>query len=146
MSSYPSSSDSVQVGSMSHVPGATLHWESAPEEWFTGRVWFGAMAPPGTPEARNVLGVSFSPGARTAWHKHIEGQVLYFVHGAGLVVNDAGDRVEASAGDAVVVQPGEVHWHGATEHSHAMHLSITTGGATEWLGRKVTDAEYHGSD
>lgn len=142
MTSYPSESDAGRVGSMAHVRSEAMSWEPAPEEWFTGEVWFGAMAPPATPEALNVLGVMFTPGARTAWHRHVEGQVLYFVHGSGLVVNEAGDRVHASAGDTVVIEPGEVHWHGAGAHSHAMHLSITTGGATEWLGRKVTDSEY----
>jgi len=132
----------MTAGSMDHVSGASMSWEPAPQAWFTGDVWFGALAPPVSPESLNVLGVTFAPGARTAWHRHIEGQVLYFVHGAGLVVNEAGDRVHAAAGDSVVIVPGEVHWHGAEPHSHAMHLSMTTGGATEWLGRKVTDEEY----
>lgn len=134
------------TGSMYHVAASALEWEPAPEEWFSGDVWFGSLAPPSTPDALNVLGVMFSPGARTAWHHHPEGQVLHFTQGAGLVVNEAGDRVRATAGDTVIIEAGEVHWHGAASHSHAMHLSITTGGATVWIGRKVTDDEYTGSD
>lgn len=129
---------------MEHVVSTAIEWAEAPHEMFTGAVWFGPLAPPATEEALNTLGVMFSPGARTAWHRHIEGQVLYIAHGAGIVANDAGDRVEVGAGDAVVIPPGEIHWHGAARSSHMMHLSITTGGPTEWLGRKVTDEEYSG--
>lgn len=129
---------------MEHVAGTNIEWAEAPDDLFSGAVWFGPLAPPATDESLNTLGVMFSPGARTAWHRHIEGQVLYIAHGAGIVANDAGDRVEVGAGDAVVIPPGEIHWHGAVETSHMMHLSITTGGPTEWLGRKVTDEEYAG--
>jgi quercetin dioxygenase-like cupin family protein len=127
-----------------HVANDGIVWEPAPEEWFTGQVWFGPLAPPATAEALNTLGVMFAPGARTAWHRHVEGQVLYIAHGSGIVANDAGERVEVGSGDAVVIPAGEVHWHGATATSHMMHLSLTTGGPTEWLDRKVSDAEYRG--
>ncbi len=129
---------------MRRIDAAALEWEPAPEEWFTGEVWFGEIAPPDTPEALNVLGVRFAPSARTAWHRHVAGQVLYFVEGSGLVVNEVGDRVTADAGDTVVVPAGEVHWHGASAETAVIHLSITSGGPTEWMGRKVTDAEYRG--
>lgn len=127
---------------MEHVSSASMHWEPAPYEFFTGRVYFGPMAPPATEEALNVLGVMFTPGSRTAWHRHIEGQVLYVAHGAGIVANEAGERVHVSAGDTVVIPAGEIHWHGAEPYSHMMHLSLTTGGPTEWLDRKVSDDEY----
>jgi quercetin dioxygenase-like cupin family protein len=129
---------------MEHVPSRSIDWRPAPDEWFTGEVWFGPLAPPATDEALNTLGVMFAPGARTAWHRHVEGQVLYIAHGSGIVANDAGDRVEVDAGDTVVIPAGEVHWHGASATSHMMHLSLTTGGPTEWTGRKVDDADYAG--
>ncbi len=91
-----------------------------------------------------MLGVQFEPGARTDWHSHPEGQVLYVVSGAGRVQEDDGTTIEISAGDVVYTEPGTVHWHGATQHSPMMHLSITTGGETEWLPRKVSDAEFGG--
>ncbi len=68
--------------------------------------------------------------------------MLYVAYGAGIVANRDGDRVQVAAGDTVVIPAGEVHWHGATPHDHMMHLSLTTGGPTEWIGRKVTDEEY----
>lgn len=127
---------------MEHNPAEAIPWSAAPEEHFTGRVWFGALAPMPRPDSLNALGVLFEPGARTDWHTHPDGQVLYIVSGAGLVVRQDGVVAAVSAGDAVHSPAGEVHWHGATEDSYMMHLSLTTGGATEWTPHKVTDAEY----
>ncbi len=129
---------------MQHVESSAIEWTPAPAELFTGEVWFGPLAPPVTDDALNTLGVMFSPGARTDWHRHVDGQVLYVAHGSGVVANEDGERVQVTAGDAVIIPPGEVHWHGAAADSHMMHLSLTTGGPTEWVGRKVSDDEYAG--
>ena len=129
---------------MDHLASSDIAWQPAPETDFTGSVWFGPLAPPAHDAALNTLAVLFSPGARTAWHRHVEGQVLYVAHGNGVVANEAGDRVEVAAGDTVVIPAGEVHWHGAAPHAHLMHLSLTTGGPTEWMGRKVSEEDYAG--
>ncbi|OFW66597.1 MAG: hypothetical protein A2Z12_08145 [Actinobacteria bacterium RBG_16_68_21] len=127
---------------MEHQAGDDIDWGPAGTEHFTGEVDFGAVHPPDTPEALAVLGVRFSPGARSDWHRHPAGQVLYVVEGTALVQDDAGSVAVAGPGDAVYAPPGEVHWHGAGPDEAMTHLSITDGGPTEWLGRKVTDEEY----
>lgn len=124
---------------MQHTPAERLTWEKAPAENFTGQVWFGPLSD--KPEL-NALGVLFEPAARTDWHRHPEGQVLFVVSGAGRVGTESGEIVEMGPGDVVHSPAGELHWHGASPQSYMMHLSLTTGGATEWLPRKVTDAEY----
>jgi len=126
---------------MRHLPAESITWEEAPEENFTGQVWFGPLS--GEPEL-TALGVLFSPGARTDWHSHPEGQVLYVVSGAGRVGTESGELIEIGPGDVVHSPAGELHWHGATPSSYMMHLSLTTGGATEWEPRKVSDSEYSG--
>ena len=126
---------------MQHRSAEEQEWESAPPENFTGRVWFGPLSQ-GDDRVLNALGVSFEPGARTDWHTHPEGQVLYVVSGAGRVGTSHGEVVTIGPGDAVYSPPGEVHWHGAGPDSPMTHLSLTTGGATEWHPRKVTDEEY----
>ena len=126
---------------MKHTPAENIDWAPAPVDNFTGDVWFGSLSH-ASPEALNALAVLFSPGARTDWHTHAEGQVLYCVSGAGLVQNDGGDKVTMSPGDTVYSPPGERHWHGATPRSHLVHLSLTTGAPTAWFPEKVTDAEY----
>ena len=130
---------SVQL--MEHTSASDIDWALAPAENFTGTVRFGPLSDR-SPEALNALAVHFDPGARTDWHTHPVGQVLYITNGAGLVQTDDGDTVEVAAGDVVYSPPGEVHWHGARPNSPMTHLSLTTGGATEWLPRKVTDAEF----
>ena len=51
---------------------------AGPADWFTGQVWMDELATlPGT--AVRTLRVTFSPGARTAWHAHPGGQVLHVV-------------------------------------------------------------------
>ena len=127
---------------MEHTPAQDFVWVGAPPENFTGTVRFAHMSHK-TEEGLNVLGVHFEPGARTDWHTHPAGQVLYVVGGEGLVQTDSGETAEISAGDVVYSPPGELHWHGATPASPMMHLSLTTGGATQWQPRKVTEDEYH---
>lgn len=125
---------------MQHRPSSEIEWTPAPQEHFTGQVLMGPLSQ--DPDALNALGVHFEPRARTDWHSHPAGQVLYIVAGVARVQTENGETVEASAGDVVHAPPGELHWHGAGAHSPMMHLSLTTGGATEWTDRKVTDREY----
>ena len=126
---------------MEYTPTQHHVWINAPAENFTGTVKFSHMSHK-TEEGLNVLGVHFEPGARTNWHTHPEGQVLYVVGGEGLVQTEDGTTVEISAGDVVYSPPGELHWHGAQADAPMMHLSLTTGGPTEWRPRVVTDTEY----
>ncbi len=121
---------------------ADLDWTEAPAENFTGRVWFGHHHPPGDDADLNVLGVLFEPGARTDWHSHPAGQVIYVLEGRALVATERGERIVAGPGDAVHAPAGEMHWHGADGSAPMMHLSITHGGPTEWSPRKVGEDEY----
>ena len=128
---------------MEFTGAADIIWEEAPLERFTGAVRFGAHYSSSDPEDLNVLGVHFSPGARTDWHSHPGGQVIYVTEGAGHVVTEDGTRVDITAGDVVHAPAGELHWHGARRNSHMVHLSLTWSGATEWSPNKVTDEEYN---
>ena len=125
---------------MHYQPAEDVEWAEAPAENFTGSVQFGPLSTNGP---LNALAVNFSPGARTDWHSHPEGQVLYITEGEGLVQDDDGSTVEVSVGDTVRTEPGQLHWHGAKPDVSMIHLSLTTGGATEWTPRKVTDDEYN---
>jgi len=129
---------------MEHVPVAALMWERGSAETFTGTVWASSMSRrPGRSAA--ALGVLFEPGARTFWHSHPDGQLLYVASGAGRVGAADGAVLEITMGDTVYASPGERHWHGANPDTYMMHLSITTGGATEWEPTPVTDTEYNGN-
>jgi quercetin dioxygenase-like cupin family protein len=127
---------------MHHRQADGVDWVPAGDEHFTGRVSFGPHHVPRDDDDLNVLGVSFTPGARTDWHRHPGGQVLYVVEGEAWVGTEGGGRIVAGPGDSVYAPPGEVHWHGAGPDGPMTHLSITHLGETEWLPRKVTDEEY----
>lgn len=127
---------------MEHKPVGAFEWSRGSADTFTGQVWSSPLsrAPDRTVTA---IGVLFEPGARTFWHHHPDGQVLYVTSGSGRVGNVHGEIVEIAAGDVVYTPAGESHWHGASPNSYLMHLSITTGGNTIWEPRAVSEAEYN---
>jgi quercetin dioxygenase-like cupin family protein len=79
-----------------------------------------------------AIAVSFEAGARTYWHRHSGGQVLYVVTGDGRVGTRNGTVADIGAGDLVEVPPDEEHWHGAAVHGPMTHLSLSFGEPT-WL-------------
>lgn len=68
--------------------------------------------------------VTFSPGARTAWHTHPLGQTLIVTSIRGLAQRDGGPFEDIHSGEAVWFPPGEKHWHGATAMSGMAHIAI----------------------
>ena len=89
-----------------------------------------------------VYHVAFSDGGRTNWHAHSGPQWLLMLAGR-VRVQTWGEAVqEISAGDAVVIAPGEKHWHGAAPGSSGVHLAVNVNATTEWL-EPVDDGDYH---
>ena len=128
---------------MEFTSSSFINWGPAPGEFFTGKAWFGPMGDPDDTTDIIVVGVGFEPSARTNWHSHPGGQVLYCVSGYGLVANEAGDRETLTPGDSVQIPSDELHWHGAGKDSPMFHLSITVD-ATAWTDDPVTDDQYTG--
>jgi len=93
----------------------------------------------GTPV--NVYRVEFAPGARTNWHTHSGPQWLFVVEGRIRVQILGEAAVEVVKGDAVVIQPGEKHWHGAAAREAGVHLAVNVNAATSWM-EPVTDEQY----
>jgi quercetin dioxygenase-like cupin family protein len=83
----------------------------------------------------------FEPGARTYWHSHDRGQLLY-VEGGRMWTQKRGQaRRELGPGESDYTGPNVEHWHGATPSSHLIQVNVGFGGATRWL-EAVPDAEY----
>ncbi len=78
----------------------------------------------------NVSMVRYDPGARTYWHSHSGGQMIYVVDGVGWVQTRGEAPRHVVVGDAVSFAPGEVHWHGAGADAPMAHLAVTTGKPT----------------
>jgi quercetin dioxygenase-like cupin family protein len=56
-----------------------------PAEWFTGDVYMDPIATASNGSRLNAMSVHFTPGARTAWHTHPNGQNIYVTDGVGRV-------------------------------------------------------------
>ena len=118
---------------------------NGPANWFTGDVHMDTVNPPGGNPRLAVTHVHFAPGARTAWHRHPNGQTLHITHGIGRVGSRGSPPDKVHAGDCVVFDAGEEHWHGAAPDRRMSHLSLVEpdehGQSAVWL-EKVTDQEY----
>ncbi|AOS61914.1 (R)-mandelonitrile lyase [Actinoalloteichus hymeniacidonis] len=117
----------------------------APETNFTGDVHLTPIKQAQPPSRLVVALVRFTPGARTNWHSHANGQTLHVTEGVGLVVNRDGQVIRMRAGDTVWTPPGEEHWHGGTDSTMLCHLAMVEGtgdgDGTTWL-EAVTDEQY----
>ncbi|MDN5698554.1 MAG: cupin domain-containing protein [Rubrobacter sp.] len=116
-----------------------------PGEWFTGAVYIDAIASPSDGSRLSASSVRFTPGARTAWHTHPNGQNIYVTEGVGLCQR-RGEPIEViRPGDCVFFEPGEDHWHGAAPNRFMTHLAMQEvddqGSPAAW-GEHVTDEEY----
>ena len=117
----------------------------APEAQFTGTVYMDGIRSPDAQSPVACAHVRFTPGARTAWHKHPRGQTLYVTDGIGLVCRRGGEAQEIRPGDVVFIEPDEQHWHGATPDRFMAHVAIQEaddgGQVVAWL-EHVSDDEY----
>jgi quercetin dioxygenase-like cupin family protein len=115
--------------------------EAGDANTFTGDVIRKTLASDKAGTPVNVYRVEFAPGARTHWHSHDGPQWLFVVEGRIRIQKLGEAATEVVAGDAVVIQPGEKHWHGATPASRGAHLAVNVNTATHWL-EPVTDEQY----
>ena len=117
-----------------------------PGEWFTGTVFIDAVAAPSGGARLSVSSVHFTPGARTAWHTHPNGQTIFVTEGVGFAQRRGGPVEVIRPGDRVFFEPGEDHWHGATPDNFMTHLAmleVDDQGINATWGDKVTDEEYN---
>ncbi len=117
----------------------------APEENFTDQVWQDPVIVGTAPSRMRATNVSFTPGARTAWHAHPVGQTLYCVTGIGRVQLEGEPVQELHPGDTAVIPPNTRHWHGAASDRLFIHLAMSEindkGEGTQWF-EKVSDEDY----
>ena len=116
-----------------------------PSDWFTGAVYIDAVAAPSNGSRISASSVHFTPGARTAWHTHPNGQTIWVIEGVGLCQRRGGQIEVIRAGDRVLFEPGEDHWHGAAPTRFMTHIAMlevdSEGNVATW-GDHVTDDEY----
>ncbi|MBS7457289.1 (R)-mandelonitrile lyase [Coralloluteibacterium stylophorae] len=129
---------------MDIIRGDEAAQSKGPEEYFTGEVTISSQFQRDAPSRLTGAIVSFSPGARTAWHTHPLGQTLFVTAGTGWTQCEGGPIVEFEAGDTLYCPPGHKHWHGATPNSAMTHIAVQEaldGKNVTWL-EKVSDEDY----
>jgi quercetin dioxygenase-like cupin family protein len=123
----------------------SLETGAGPSEWFTGAVHIDTVAAPEGRSRVSALKVHFTPGARTAWHTHPNGQTIFVTDGIGLCQRRGGPVEVIRPGDRVFFEPGEEHWHGASPNrlmTHIAMLDVDEEGNRATWGEHVTDEEY----
>ncbi|HEX3687616.1 MAG TPA: cupin domain-containing protein [Gaiellaceae bacterium] len=127
------------------VTGNSLETTPGSGDWFTGAVFIDTVAEPSGRSRVAAANVHFTPGARTAWHTHPNGQTIWIMEGVGLCQRRGGPVEVIRPGDRVFFEPGEEHWHGAAPTRFMVHVAIHQAdgdGTTVSWGDHVTDEEY----
>jgi quercetin dioxygenase-like cupin family protein len=123
----------------------SLNTAAGPEDWFTGAVYVDQVAAPSNASRLSASSVHFTPGARTAWHTHPNGQTIWVLEGVGLCRRRGGPIEVIRPGDRVFFEPGEEHWHGAAPTRFMTHIAMLVvddeGNSAAW-GDHVSDEEY----
>jgi quercetin dioxygenase-like cupin family protein len=116
-----------------------------PSEWFTGAVYIDSVATPSAGSRLSASSAHFTPGARTAWHTHPNGQTIFVTEGIGRCQRRGGPVELIRPSDRVFFESGEEHWHGAAPDRFMTHLAMLEvdeeGRSATW-GEHVTDEEY----
>lgn len=123
----------------------SLDTNPGPTDWFTGSVYIDTIAAPSGKSQIGAASVHFTPGARTAWHTHPNGQTIWVTEGVGLCQRRGGSIEVIRPGDRIFFEPGEDHWHGAASTRFMTHIAMQQAdehGAVVTWGDHVSDKEY----
>jgi quercetin dioxygenase-like cupin family protein len=108
---------------------------------FAGKVRSRRLADDATAIPIHVYNVEFDVAARTHWHTHSGAQWLFVIDGRVRVQKWGEPADDLNVGDAVMIERGEKHWHGAAPGSRGAHLAVNLDATTEWL-EPVSDDQY----
>jgi quercetin dioxygenase-like cupin family protein len=130
---------------MVQITRNTVNTNPGPSTSFTGSVFVDTIAALSESSPIGAASVHFTPGARTAWHTHPNGQTIWVTEGVGLCQREGGQIEVIRPGDRVFLEPGENHWHGAAPNRFMTHIAIQqadeNGSPVSW-GEHVTDEQY----
>lgn len=118
---------------------------AAPAAYFTGTVWVNMNVTPEEGYNINMGTITFEPTARTNWHTHTSGQILFVIEGTGYYQEKHKPIQLIQQGDVVKIPKNVVHWHGASHSSLMRHIALVPNydtDITEWL-QAVSDDEFN---
>jgi len=121
--------------------GDAIAFAQADPNSFTGAARTKRLASDDVGVPAHVYRVEFEEGGRTNWHVHSGPQWLFIVDGRVRVQKWGETAHEVKAGDAVVIHPGEKHWHGAAPGTRGAHIAVNVAASTTWL-EPVSEDDY----
>ncbi|MEM6727858.1 MAG: cupin domain-containing protein [Pseudomonadota bacterium] len=113
--------------------------QAGPASYFTGAVTLERLSNHDD-IALTQMRVTFAPGARTAWHSHAAGQVLYVTSGNGLF-GTRDEVIPIAMGDVIEIPAGLDHWHGASPATPMQHIATQPSAEAKW-GPHVSEDDY----
>jgi quercetin dioxygenase-like cupin family protein len=120
--------------------------KTQPASSFVGTVYADEVVVGAPPSRMRGTRVTFTPGARTNWHTHPVGQVLFCLSGVGRYQLEGDQVQEIRPGDTVIIPPDARHWHGSAPDQLFSHLALSevsdSGAGTEWF-EPVSDDDYN---
>ncbi|HDR50625.1 MAG TPA: cupin domain-containing protein [Mariniphaga anaerophila] len=111
---------------------------------FAGTAYLQMMGASDTALHASFGHVTFEPKARTNWHSHPGGQLLFITSGKGYYQAKGEPAQLLHEGDVVEIPRNVVHWHGAAPDSEFAHIAVslnTDEGGAVWM-EPVMDEEY----
>ncbi len=114
---------------------------------FAGTAYLHMMGATDTTLHVSYGNVTFEPKARTNWHSHPGGQLLFITEGKGFYQAKGEPARLLKKGDFVEIPRNVIHWHGAAPDSEFAHIAVslnTDEGGAVWT-EPVTDEEYNQS-
>ena len=119
------------------------HWIVSAENQANDDPRFTGLSSSMDAEGLRVSRRRFEAGARSAWHSHTFGQLLYVEEGSARTQKRGQALREMGPGESDYTGPDVEHWHGAAPSEHFIQVAVGFGSGIEWLDR-TTDAEYGG--
>ena len=111
---------------------------------FAGTAYLYSMGATDSTLHANYGHVTFEPKARTNWHSHPGGQLLFITEGKGYYQAKGEPARLLKKGNFVEIPRNVMHWHGAAPDSEFAHIAVslnTDDGGAVWIG-PVADEEY----
>ena len=109
---------------MKTIRAAETATQRGPADWFDGEVWIQPILGADDSHTQRSAVVSFAAAARTAWHTHPRGQMIFVLSGVCHAQCEGREVERLTAGDAAWFAPDEKHWHGAAPGHPMVHLAV----------------------
>lgn len=115
------------------------------KEKFVGNVYMNLLVPEDSLYQVKSGSVTFEKGARTNWHYHPSGQILYVTDGVGFHQIEGKKKEKIKRGDVIKIPANVKHWHGASNTEDMTHLFVIPNvnkGGSVWF-EPVTDKVFN---